>query len=131
MDREKIFNYWIDSSDNDFKAMSHLFEKGDYSWALFVGHLVIEKLLKAFYVQHINEAPPFIHDLVRLSENAGLALNESQKDILDTISAFNLRARYDDYKMDFHRKCDREFTAKWIHEIEAFRKWIKSRLLNP
>lgn len=78
--------------------MVHLFEKGDYSWSLFIGHLVIEKLLKACYVQRVDITPPFIHDLVRLSERADLTLQEEQKDILDTISTFNLQTRYDDYK---------------------------------
>lgn len=76
--------------------MVHLFEKGDYSWSLFIGHLVLEKLLKACYVYKEDITPPFIHDLVRLSEKAGLPLTEEQKDIFDTISTFNLRVRYDD-----------------------------------
>jgi len=37
----------------------------------------------------------FDHDLVRLAEKADIELEEDQKDILDTISTFNLRARYD------------------------------------
>lgn len=128
MNREDILQYWIKCSDNDFRAMVHLCEKGDYSWSLFIGHLVIEKLLKALYVQQVDITPPFIHDLVRLSEKAGLSLKEEQKDILDTISTFNLQARYDDYKMSFHRKCSREFTERWINEIKDFREWIKSKL---
>jgi HEPN domain-containing protein len=128
MNREDIFQYWIKCSDNDFKAMVHLFEKGDYSWSLFIGHLVIEKLLKAWYVQQVDITPPFIHDLVRLAEKAGLSIEKEQMDILDTISTFNLQARYDDYKMSFHRKCSQEFTEKWINEIKDFREWIKSKL---
>ena len=54
MNKEDVFRYWVVSSDNDFKAMLHLFEKGDYSWSLFIGHLVMEKLLKAYYVQTID-----------------------------------------------------------------------------
>ena len=104
--------------DGTPKARIHLFEKGDFTWALFIGHLVIEKLLKALYVINISNSPPFIHDLIRIAEKVGLPLNEDQKDILDTISAFNLRARYDDYKMEFHRKCTREFTEKWIQNIK-------------
>jgi HEPN domain-containing protein len=102
-------------------AMRHLFEKGDYSWSLFIGHLVIEKLLKGFYVQQVDITPPFTHDLIRISEKAGLQLTENQKDILDTISAFNLQARYDDYKMTFNRKCTKTFTEKWIGRITEFR----------
>jgi len=128
LDREDILRYWLKSSDDDVKAMHHLFEKGDYTWSLFIGHLVIEKLLKACYVQQVDIAPPFIHDLTRLAEKAGILLSEDQKDILDTLSTFNLRARYDDYQMAFHQKCSRNFTEKWIHEIEEFRKWIKIKL---
>ena len=125
MDKQELIKYWISSSDRDFQAMMHLVEKGDYSWSLFIGHLVIEKLMKALYVKKISNAPPFIHDLVRLAEKANLELEEEQKDILDTLSTFNLRARYDDYKMEFHRKCTKEFTEKWVIAIEEFREWIK------
>lgn len=48
---DKIYNHWLDSSDTDFKAMIHLFDSEDYHWALFIGHLVIEKLLKARLVK--------------------------------------------------------------------------------
>ena len=128
MDKQELIKYWISSSDRDFQAMMHLVEKGDYSWSLFIGHLVIEKLMKAIYVKKISNAPPFIHDLVRLAEKAHVELAEDQKDILDTLSTFNLRARYDDYKMEFHRKCTKEFTKKWVIAIEEFREWIKQML---
>ena len=44
-DVEKIINHWIESSDNDFRTMMDLFETKNNNWALFIGHLVIEKLL--------------------------------------------------------------------------------------
>ncbi len=64
--------------------MYHLFQKGDNTWALFIGHIVLEKLLKAWYVKQKENTPPFIHDLVRLSEKGNLHLDDEQKDILDT-----------------------------------------------
>jgi HEPN domain-containing protein len=89
----KLITYWIDSAEKDYKAMTHLFEKGDYSWCLFIGHLVLEKLLKAWYVKNISDTPPFIHDLLRLAENGKMPLTEDQKDIFDTVTTFNIRAR--------------------------------------
>ena len=44
--------YWSDSSDNDFQAMTHLFEKRDYTWSLFIGHLVLEKLAESLVRQN-------------------------------------------------------------------------------
>ena len=131
MNKDEILKYWIDSSDNDFSAMRHLFEKGDYSWSLFIGHLVIEKLLKGYYVKQIDVTPPFTHDLIRISEKSGLQLTENQKDILDTISAFNLQTRYDDYKMSFQQKCTQPFTEEWIGHITEIRQWLKNKLLKP
>ncbi|HAO22326.1 MAG TPA: DNA-binding protein [Desulfobacteraceae bacterium] len=128
MDKKELIRYWTESADKDFQTMIHLLEKEDFTWSLFIGHIVIEKLLKAWYVQNVSDTPPFIHDLVRLAEKGVLFLDENQKDILDTITAFNLRARYDDYKMEFYNKCTRDFTEKWIEHIREFRTWIKEKL---
>jgi len=130
MNKEELISYWIESSDNDFRTMNHLFEKKDYTWALFVGHLIIEKLLKAYYVKNVDNTPPFIHNLLKLAEKSKIELSEEQKDILDTVSTFNLRSRYEDYKLEFYKMCSKRFTTKWIKKITEFRKWIKEQLLK-
>ena len=130
MNKEELISYWIESSDNDFQAMNHLFEKKDYTWALFVGHLIIEKLLKAYYVKNIDNTPPFIHNLLKLAEKSKIELSEEQKDILDTVTTFNLRSRYEDYKLEFYKMCSKRFTTKWIKNITEFRKWIKEQILK-
>ena len=130
MNKEDLVKYWIDSSDKDFKTMQHLFEKKDYNWSLFIGHLVLEKLLKAYYMKNTDKQPPFIHDLLRLAEKSELKLNQEQKDVLDTITTFNINARYDDYKLQFYKMCTKEFTEKWINEIKGLREWIKKQLLK-
>jgi len=48
-DKEKIIKFWTEGSDDDFETMIVMFEARRYSWALFVGHLMIEKLLKAYF----------------------------------------------------------------------------------
>lgn len=130
MRKEELIKYWIEGSDSDYTTMLHLHEKGDYSWTLFIGHLVLEKLIKAWHVQNFTNTPPFTHDLVRLAEKSNLPLHEGQKDLLDTITTFNLRARYDDYKMEFKQKCTPEFTQKWLDTIKEFREWIKIKLMK-
>ena len=41
--------YWITEAEEALTVADHLLEKGDYSYALFFGHLSVEKLLKAIY----------------------------------------------------------------------------------
>jgi HEPN domain-containing protein len=124
-DREKIIKYWMDSSDEDFDTMNAMYESKRYSWSMFVGHLMIEKLLKAVYVKANNDLPPYIHNLTRLAEKCNLDLTEEQKLFYVTVTAFNINTRYDDYKMSFQKICTPGFTAKWIEKLKNQRLWIK------
>jgi HEPN domain-containing protein len=47
MEQQELILFWVQSSDLDFDAMLSLYEAKHNNWALFVGHLVVEKLLKA------------------------------------------------------------------------------------
>jgi len=124
-DTDKMIKYWVDSSDEDFETMITLFENKRYNWSLFIGHLMIEKLLKSLYVKLNNGYPPYIHNLLRLAEKYKLDLNEEQRFFLATVTAFNINARYDDYKMSFQKTCTPEFTKTWIEHIKTQRVWIK------
>ncbi len=46
IDVNKVFKYWIVSSDRDFDTMTHLYSTKDFHWALFMGHLVLKNYLK-------------------------------------------------------------------------------------
>ena len=50
-DAEKVYQYWLTSSDKDYEVMLNLFQSRHYNWALFLGHIVLEKLLKAYFVK--------------------------------------------------------------------------------
>ncbi len=128
MDREAKVAHWVHSSDRDFVAMQHLYESGDYAWSLFVGHLVIEKLIKAYFVKHVSEEPPYGHNLVRLAERASLDVTQETREFLAQVTTFNLRTRYDDYKQEFYFTATKTFTSKWLEDIGEFRTWIKQTL---
>ena len=49
MEKKDKVKYWLKTADQDWKVANHLFEKKDYSYALFFGHLTIEKILKAIF----------------------------------------------------------------------------------
>ena len=100
----------------------------DYHWSLFIGHIVIEKLLKALIVNETKEHAPFTHDLRRLAKLSKSDFKTGHFDWFDTITTFNLNARYDSYKQAFYKKCTRDFSTKWISRITDIRSWIKMKL---
>jgi HEPN domain-containing protein len=128
IDIEKIYNHWINTSDKDFSTMLHLFTCKDFHWSLFIGHIVVERLLKASVVKITSDHAPFTHDLTKLAKLSGLSFSEEHLDWLDTISTFNMNARYDSYKEAFYRKCTPEFTNEWIEKIKFLQSWIKQKL---
>ena len=127
-DIQKIIDHWIISSDDDYDTMIAMFDAKRYNWSLFIGHLVIEKLLKAYFVKNNQEYPPFVHNLLRLAIDSKIEITDDLKNKLITISAFNLNTRYDDYKRSFQKRCTPEFTLEWIDKIKELRLWITEQI---
>jgi len=127
-DTEKIVAFWLTEADEALNVATHLVEKGDYSYALFFGHLAIEKLLKALYASHIGEHAPYSHNLLRLAKAAELELDDTRTEALITITAFNIEARYPDVKRAFRAKCTVEYTEQQMVEIKELFKWLRSRV---
>lgn len=125
---EKFINHWIESSDRDYKTMLNLYQAKDYSWSLFIGHLVIEKLLKALYIKNKQEHPLPIHDLSRIALKTNIKCSDQILNQFDAITTFNINARYEDFKQSFYLQCNEQFTKNWIDQITEIRKWIKSQL---
>lgn len=123
---QKTIDYWLEEADEALKVACHLFEKNDFSYSLFFGHLAVEKIIKAIYVQKRNEHAPQIHNLVRLAEQAGIVLSTEQKETLIIITAFNLESRYPDEKRSFRIKCTEQYTKGELTKIREVTKWLKS-----
>lgn len=129
MNIEQHIKFWLDSAYHDLDAAESLFNAGKFDWCLFLGHLVLEKALKAVYVRdNSNEMPPRIHNLVKLAEATKLILDEDMKLFLDEITDFNLEVRYPDYKKEFYKKCTRPFCEEKLALIKDFLQWIKKNI---
>ena len=121
--------YWIKSSDEDYDVMKVMVENKKNTWSLFLGHLVIEKLLKGLYAKNNPENPiaPKIHNLILLSQKANIEVPTEIREKIQTINTFNISARYDDYKENFKQKCTDEYTMEQIKNIEEVQKWLKKQ----
>ena len=125
--KERV-KYWLQSAQDDWRVANHLFQRGDYSYSLFFGHLTIEKILKAIYVNRLNDNPPFTHRLVFLAEKASLEMSEEKLRLLETVTDFNLEARYPDEKFSFKKKCTKKFTKNYLDEIGVLKKWLEKQV---
>ena len=121
--------YWLDSAEHDWDAAENLFASGKYDWCLFIGHLVLEKILKALFVQdNNNQLPPKTHNLIKLAERTELELSEEQIIFLDEVNDFNIETRYPQYKNEFYKRCNIEFAENYHLKIEAMAEWLRSQI---
>ncbi len=76
---DEHISYWIRSAEHDIETVESLFVSKKFDWCLFIGHLILEKSLKAIYVKNSdNRIPPKIHNLVRLAEISGLYITKDE-----------------------------------------------------
>lgn len=129
MDSLDLIEYWFESADSDYETMKVLYNNKKNTWCLFIGHLVIEKLLKGLYAKNNSENPvaPKIHNLILLSQKANLEVPIEIREKIQVINTFNISARYDDYKKNFDKKCTDDYTKKQIENIEVVKKWLKEQ----
>ena len=125
---DKETTYWLKSAEHDLDVAEALYEKGKYDWCLFIGHLVIEKVLKAFYVKDNQELPPKIHKLDVIAAKTKLALTLKEVDFLREINQFYIEARYPDERLTFYKLCTKEFTEKYFRAIKDLYQCLLKKL---
>lgn len=128
LDVAQVVAFWMTEAEEALEVADHLVAKADYSYALFFGHLAIEKALKAQYVLRREQHAPPLHNLLRLARAAELEVDEKTADKLTTVTAFNLEARYPDFKRTFRQICTPEYTAAQMTAIKELMQWLRSQL---
>ena len=129
MTKEEHIRYWLDSAEHDLETSITLYEAGKYDWALFIGHLVLEKALKSVFVKNnANKIPPKLHNLVRLAEMSLVDTVDDKIILLDKINDFNIDVRYPEYKNEFYKICTREFAEENLNQIKELYQWLKSQV---
>ncbi len=127
-DQKKLIKYWQETAEHDYKTMKSLFQSKRYDASLFFGHIVLEKILKALIVQSTKEHALFTHNLVRLAEISRIKLNNKEKDLLKKANEFNIEARYPEQKLEFYYICTKEYSEKYITEINNLYKKLCQKL---
>lgn len=125
MNLEEKVSFWKDEARRALVVAEDLLRLKRYLEALFFGHLALEKLLKARIIKVTKEEPIYSHDLLILAKYAKLRLSEKEIDFLARVNVYNIRSRYQDYKMSLYRQADRRFTTGELSMIKRFFNKIK------
>ncbi len=128
MTKDEQIKHWVTLAENDLPVAEHLFENGYYVWCLYIGHLVLEKILKAVYVRDNDKAPPKTHDLVKLAEKTKLSLSAGQKQFLKKVNNYNQETRYPEFRREAYMVYTKEYASENFDKIKEMYQWLKSQM---
>lgn len=122
--------YWLDLCDEDMATAKWLLRGKRLLHMAFYCHQIAEKSLKAVIAQKTGEAPPKIHDLIKLAAKSDVygRLSEERLSFLEELGPFDIEARYPDYKAKIEETLTVEKCERILEETEGFMHWIKIRL---
>ena len=125
VDIQKQIDYWINSADDDILTADLLIREKRILHGLFFCHLVIEKAIKAHYVKTTRDVAPITHNLINLSENAGLTYDNDTQIFLGILMKYQLQGRYPDYNPVLP---DLIRVREYFEKTKNLLQWLKVKL---
>ncbi|MDE6444933.1 MAG: HEPN domain-containing protein [Muribaculaceae bacterium] len=122
--------YWTDMAEYDLETAKAMLVTKRYLYVGFMCHQVIEKILKAYWSNVLDEPPLKIHSLSRLADKTGIdeEMTEEQRDLIDVLEPLNIEARYPSYKERLMKSLSEDRCVQIIDKTEKLLSWIKSKL---
>ena len=128
MKREEEIKYWSGLAKYDFGVAQSLLKSKKYVYALFFGHLVVEKMLKALFVRVNGATPPPTHNLLRLAAEARLDLSDDDREFLRGLMEFNIEARYPRDVRKVRRISTKKFTERTLGQVMKWRRRLTAEI---
>jgi len=127
MTKEEHIAFWLTSADKEKDMMLFSFEGKRYVYALFFGHLYMEKILKSLWVKsHAENIPPKTHNLIKLLDETGIVLNDDDRSFLLLLNQYQIESRYPDDIEQLYKITDGYTVEQYFLKIKS----IEQCLLN-
>lgn len=127
-DIEKTVTYWKEGAEYDLEVAESLLQSGKYPYALFFGHLALEKLLKALVVKQTGKHADYTHSLPLLAGKLKMELPAEISEKLAGFMEFYFESRYPEAQREFYKKCAPDFARKNLEEVRKVFKWFREKL---
>jgi len=125
---EKTVAYWRKGAVYDLGVANALLRARKYPYALFMGHLALEKLLKSLVVNETGRHAPYTHSLPLLADKLPFAIPDRIKAALIVLMVFHSDARYLEAERALYKKRTPGFPKRNLATIVRVFKWFKQRL---
>ena len=123
---KKETKQWIEIAEDDIDMMRIAMDKRKYAYAVLFAQQAVEKIIKAYIIEHGKKKPRKIHALEELLKDTKLDLKETKNLNIKDLSKAYARVRYPDLSGKYYESArdvkDLLVTAEKIYV------WIKQKL---
>jgi HEPN domain-containing protein len=129
MTKEDHINYWKKEAEQNWATSQYLAQGRHNVMALFMLHLVVEKLLKAHWVKdNVDNFAPRTHDLQYLHNQTELDLPAPDYDYLAIVNQWSIDTRYPDYKNKIYAIATDAYLQGQNDHVKRLKAWLLERL---
>jgi HEPN domain-containing protein len=127
--KQEHIDYWVETAKRDWKTVQNMYKSKDFVPSLFFAHLVLEKLLKAYWVKdNIQNHPPKIHNLIVLADKTTCSFTEEELIFMGRMNDFQLEGRYPDYGHNIYKLYKAKETEPILKQVDKLRKCLLKNL---
>jgi HEPN domain-containing protein len=119
---------WMRQAEYDLETAEIIFERGRYIHAVFMCHLAVEKVLKAYYQFKFSEDPPKTHNLLYLAKQSELDLPNALSSYIDALSTLSVPTRYPSDLRSMMKDYNNAKTRSTLDKGNEVITWIKELL---
>lgn len=119
---------WLDSALYDLETAEQMYESGRYIYTIFVGHLALEKILKAKVQEVTGRLPPKTHNLRYLVKLSSLEVPENMFEFLSKLSDVSIPTRYPENFEELVEAYDKRVVRKYADKTKEVFEWMRKSL---
>src|SRR5438445_1334030 len=121
-------DYWQRLGALDLESARRSLQGESYLHCIFGCQQALEKLLKAHVVKATGQAPPRVHNLVRLAALAGVNVPANQEQLLSKLSLEYIEMRYPEELDSITELNNRPAAEDHLQKTEALFQWLERSL---
>ena len=120
--------YWKQLALMDLESSRRSLRGDSFLHCIFGCQQALEKLLKALVVRATGNAPPRVHNLIRLAALANVTLPRDQEQLLSKLSLEYIEMRYPEELEVIAELNNRSAAEDHLRQTEEMILWLEARM---
>lgn len=118
---------WIALAEYDLETARHMLETGRNLYVIFLCHLALEKMLKAWVTEFTQSVPFKTHDLIILVKKGEVEFSREHLEFVGKINSASIPTRYPEDLERALKVYPKSVARDYLKQTTEIIKWLKQQ----